>query len=87
MNRPEQEVAEGRAMKKQKVKPLATWVAMFEAHTGRIVRLGEFKQTDAPLALAEARARFGPLHKLRVIAGASLRESPLIGSGQNGRAA
>ena len=73
-------------MKSQKPRSLATWVALFEAHTGRLVQLGEFKQTDAPLALAEARARFGPLHNLRVISAASLRESPLIGS-ERGRAA
>lgn len=74
-------------MKKQRTKPLVTWVALFEAHTGRMVLLGEFKQTEAPLALAEARARFGPLHNLRVIAAASLRESPPTRSAQNGRAA
>jgi hypothetical protein len=69
-----------------KKKTPVTFVAFFEAHTGRIVRLGDFKQSEAPLALAEARARFGPLHNLRVISAASLRESPL-NIRQNGRAA
>jgi hypothetical protein len=46
--------------------PLVEWVAF------GLAELGSFKQESAELAVAEARARFGPRRHLRVISRASL---------------
>jgi len=46
--------------------PLVEWVAF------GLAELGSFKQESAELAMAQARARFGPRRYLRVISRASL---------------